>query len=176
MHFTVVRPSVGNEAAFLSGTPLRRGLLELALAKAESVSRTRPDALVLGADTVVVIGGSVLGKPRNRRDAAAALRRLSGKMHTVFTAVALVCRACGFSKCAVAATRVRFRNLAKWEIDRYLARGEHEDKAGAYAIQGRAMAFVDSITGCYYNVVGLPVAETIHLFQAYAEGKGAENA
>jgi|WetSurMetagenome_2_1015567.scaffolds.fasta_scaffold00072_40 septum formation protein len=173
--FRTVRPSVKSEAAFLTGRPLKKGLAALALAKAASVAQREPGALVLGADTVVVVDGEAIGKPRGRREAGAMLRRLSGKTHAVHTSVALVCGGSGFSSVSVETTRVRFRKLAEWEIDAYLRLDEHADKAGAYAIQGRAMAFVDGIDGCYYNVVGLPVRKTIDLFAAYANRKGATN-
>jgi septum formation protein len=168
-------PSVENEATFFSGRTLDKGLAALSVAKAQSVSLSRPDALVLGADTVVSIDGAILGKPKTRGDAAAMLGRLSGRRHAVLTSVALVCGECGFAAGAVETTAVQFRALAQWEIDEYLGRGEYLDKAGAYAIQGRAMAFVDRIDGCYYNVVGLPVRKTIDLFAAYADRKGAPN-
>jgi septum formation protein len=176
--FDVVLPSVESEAAFLDGHSLDKGLAALAAAKAQSVSLSRPDALVLGADTVVSIDGAIIGKPKNRTDAAAMLGCLSGRTHTVLTSVALVCGArgaCSFSAGAVETTTVQFRSLAQWEIDEYLDCGEYRDKAGAYAIQGRAMAFVDRIDGCYYNVVGLPIRKTIDLFAAYADRKGAPN-
>ena len=173
--FDVVRPSVENETDFFSGRQLDKELAALAVAKAQSVSLTAPDALVLGADTVVSIDGVALGKPTTKSDAVTMLGRLSGRRHTVLTSVALVCGECGFSAGAVETTAVQFRSLAQWEIDEYLGRGEYLDKAGAYAIQGRAMAFVDKIDGCYYNVVGLPVRKTIDLFASYADRKGAPN-
>ncbi len=173
--FDVVRPSVENEADFFSGRQLDKELAALAVAKAQSVSVSRPDALVLGADTVVSIDGVALGKPTTKSDAATMLRRLSGRRHTVLTSVALVCGECGFAAGAIETTAVQFRSLAQWEIDEYLSRGEYCDKAGAYAIQGRAMAFIDRIDGCYYNVVGLPVRKTIDLFASYADRKGAPN-
>lgn len=173
--FEVVPPSVENEAAFFSGRALDKGLSALAEAKAQSVSLSRPESLVLGADTVVSIDGAVIGKPKTQSEAAAMLGRLSGRRHAVLTSVALLCGECGFAAGAVETTAVQFRSLAQWEIDEYLDLGEYCDKAGAYAIQGSAMAFVDRIDGCYYNVVGLPVRKTIDLFAAYADRKGASN-
>lgn len=129
----------------------------LALTKAETVAAGRLFGLVLGADTVVVVDGRVLGKPRGSDEAREMLELLSGREHEVLTGVALV-RA--ESKRAVVAherTRVRFGVLAPAEIDWYIATGEPVDKAGAYAVQGRASLFIDRIEGDYWNIVGLPV-------------------
>ena len=87
------------------------------------------------------------------------LQRLSGKMHTVYSGVALYCAEISFSKTAVACTDVYFRDVEEWEIDEYLDHDEYADKAGAYAIQGRAMIFIDKIDGCFYNVVGFPLSK-----------------
>lgn len=173
--FEVIAPLVENEDAFLSGSALDVALQRLAGAKAQSVAAARPEALVLGADTIVSIDGAILGKPKTAGDAAVMLARLSGRMHAVLTSVALVCLECGFAASATEKTMVLFRSLAQGEIDDYLERGEYRDKAGAYAIQGRAMSFVDRIEGCYYNVVGLPVKKTIDLFSTYANRKDAGN-
>jgi septum formation protein len=100
------------------------------------------------------------------------LESLSGSRHRVYTGLALVCRVHGFSVTASSCTDVFFRKLCLDEIEEYLALGEHRDKAGSYAIQGRAMVFVDRVDGCYYNVVGLPVAATIGLFMKYVRTCG----
>ncbi len=156
-----------DEASFIKSGDLDRSLRALAVAKAQSVAGRRPDALVLGADTVVVQGGRVLGKPENRREARDMLASLAGSAHRVATAVALLCGECGFSRTGFAVTEVQFRAVTFDEIDEYLEGDEYRDKAGAYAIQGRAMSFVEGIRGCYYNVVGLPVAETIRIFTEF---------
>jgi len=174
--FKVMTPSVENEAIFLTGGAIGESLEELAAAKARSVSAQKPAALVLGADTVVCIDGAVLGKPAGRTEAGEMLRLLSGRTHTVYTSVALVCGECGFSARATEETRVVFRDLSARDIDDYLGREEYRDKAGAYAIQGGAMVFIDRIEGCYYNVVGLPVQKTIGLFTAYSTRKDPQNA
>jgi septum formation protein len=173
--FDVVAPSVENEASFFPGRSVDKALAELAAAKANSVSSSHPAALVLGADTIVSVDGVVIGKPKDPADASAMLGRLSGRKHLVLTSVALACEECNFSAGAVEVTTVFFRSLAQWEIEEYLGFDEYRDKAGAYAIQGKAMAFVDGIEGCYYNVVGLPVRKTIDLFTAYANRKAASN-
>lgn len=124
--------------------------------KAQAVSRDRPDALVLGADTTVVIDGDVLAKPADDEEAARMLQRLSGREHVVLTGVAAI-SPMGESE-AVAATRVWMRALTDAEIREYVRSGEPRDKAGAYAIQGLASRFISRIEGEYTNVVGLPIA------------------
>ena len=134
----------------------------LAREKAEDVAaRLAPanDAVVLGADTVVVgHDGSLLGKPSSPADAVAMLEKLSGRAHDVITGVALVSAGSGRTCIAHERTRVFFRHVAREEIERYVATGEPLDKAGAYAIQGGAGRFVIRIEGCYFNVMGLPLS------------------
>lgn len=134
----------------------------LARAKAEAVARAHPDAYVLGADTVVALDGAPLGKPADRADARRMLAALSGRTHTVRTAVALV-GPDGRVDEAQACTTVEFRALGMAEIEAYLDSGEPFDKAGAYAVQGGAGAFVRRLEGSYSNVVGLPVVEVAAL-------------
>ena len=112
------------------------------------------DEVILAADTVVAIDGEILGKPADEAEAAAMLRRLSGRVHVVYTGVAI--RRGGEVRVAHEATRVRFAALTEADIAAYIATGEPMDKAGAYAIQGRAARFVEGIVGDYFNVVGLP--------------------
>ena len=119
--------------------------------------RRAPVRLVLGADTTVVVEGEILGKPADEEDARRMLRRLSGRRHEVLTGVALVRAETGRSTSGVARTRVRFAELSGEEVERYVETGEPLDKAGAYAVQGRAAPFIESIEGEYWNVVGLPV-------------------
>lgn len=127
----------------------------LARTKAEAVARSRPDAIVLGADTVVVVDGVTLGKPRDAHDAASMLARLQGRIHQVLTGVALVRGARRAS--AVSVTSVWFHPMTASEIAAYVASGEPMDKAGAYAIQGLASRYIAGVEGSYPNVVGLPV-------------------
>ena len=169
--FTTVAPAELDEASYIDARNLGASLESLALAKAQTVASRNPGALVLGADTVVVKDDQVLGKPADRAEAAAMLKTLSGACHQVLTGVALVCRCESFIASAVACTDVFFRTIPGAEIDDYLCHDEYRDKAGAYAIQGRAMIFVERIAGCYYNVVGLPVSETISLLSARLRGR-----
>ncbi len=145
-----------NEAA---GDYAARMAEEKATAAAGKCDSKSP-VLVLGADTVVAVGGEVLGKPDTVEVAAGMLRLLSGREHRVLTGVCLVCAMDGkilWKQVRVATTMVRFRPLEEAEIASYVASGEPMDKAGAYAIQGLASRFVERIEGCYFNVVGLPV-------------------
>jgi len=116
---------------------------------------------VLGADTEVVLDGEVFGKPRDAGDAARMLRRLSGRTHQVLTAVAVRFR--DATEVDLCASKVTLRRLAGAEIERYAATGEPLDKAGAYAVQGRAAAFIARIEGSYSGIVGLPLCETATL-------------
>jgi septum formation protein len=127
----------------------------LARTKAETIAKRFPDRLVIGADTVVVIDGEILGQPRDDEDAQRMLRLLSGKWHDVMTGVALVRE--GATAVAHATTRVLFAEMSPEEIDWYVATGEPRGKAGAYGIQGSAALFIEEIQGEYFNVVGLPV-------------------
>lgn len=130
----------------------------LALQKAQAVAAQHKDGLVLGADTVVVDAGSLLGKPQNTEEAAEMLRSLSGKWHQVMTAVALVdANATKHEWTSVEITNVKFRDLTEDDIAAYVATGESMDKAGAYGIQGYGALLVERIEGCYNNVVGLPL-------------------
>jgi septum formation protein len=127
----------------------------LARTKAETIAEKFPDRLVIGADTVVVIDGEILGQPRDDDDARRMLRLLKGKWHDVLTGVALM-RA-GQVVVEHETTRVRFSEMSAEEIDWYVATSEPRGKAGAYGIQGSAALFIKEIQGDYFNVVGLPV-------------------
>jgi septum formation protein len=129
--------------------------------KAEAVWQQAPGRIVLGADTVVVVDGEVLGKPADAEAAKHMLRRLSGRAHVVLTGIALVFSDAGSTRTQtrVARTVVELAPLSDTVLDWYVASGEPLDKAGAYAIQGLASRFVKRIDGSYSNVVGLPVAE-----------------
>jgi septum formation protein len=127
----------------------------LARTKAETIAEKFPDRLVIGADTVVVIDGEILGQPRDDDDARRMLRLLGGKWHDVLTGVALI--KAGQVVVEHETTRVRFSEMSAEEIDWYVAGGEARGKAGAYGIQGPAALFIKEIQGDYFNVVGLPV-------------------
>lgn len=128
----------------------------LAEAKCRAVARAHPNAAVIGCDTVVDVDGTVFGKPQNRGDARRMLRALSGRAHLVHTGVFLC--AGGHETGFADTTRVHFAPLSRAEIDAYTATGDSDDKAGAYGIQSGAGKFITGIEGCYFNVMGLPVA------------------
>ena len=129
----------------------------LAFEKAQSVAREHPGAWVVGADTIVVGMGRVLGKPRGEAQAAAMLELLAGRTHRVLSGVALVHAEGGGRTGFVECTRVTFRHLGRAEMEAYIRTGHPLDKAGAYGIQGPAGRFVSRIEGSYTNVVGLPM-------------------
>jgi nucleoside triphosphate pyrophosphatase len=152
-----------------AGESASRHVQRLAREKAVAAARSiRGSAVVIGADTVVVVDGKILGKPASRRDARRMLRRLSGRTHRVLTGIAILRLPPGKRGeslgrgerilSAVESTRVKFAPLSARGIEAYVSSGEPMDKAGAYAVQGRAGKFVTRIVGCYFNVVGLPLA------------------
>jgi septum formation protein len=135
----------------------------LAGQKAWAVFSKNPDAVVLGADTIVVADGRALGKPTDEKDAARMLKLLSGRAHEVLTGIAVVTPRSQDAYAQVVRTTVIMRVLDPREIAAYVATGEPMDKAGAYAVQGRASAFITRIEGSYTNVVGLPTTEVVAL-------------
>ncbi len=161
MPFSVLSSAV-DETPYSGETP--HDLVQrLAAAKAELVAaRAVGPAIVIAADTVVTLEGRVLGKPRSSDDARHMLERLSGRTHAVVTGVALIRLPDVEQLNFVESTLVHFAALSEEEITRYLSSGEPYDKAGAYAIQGRAGRFIPRIEGCYFNVVGLPLARLQH--------------
>ena len=134
---------------------------KLAKLKARTVAERYTEGVVIGADTLVVFKKELLGKPKNREDAKSMLSRLSGKTHRVITGVALIDIKKKTETTWSEVTKVCFRELCADEIDNYIQSGEAKDKAGAYGIQGRGAAFVKRIDGCYFNVVGLPLASFV---------------
>ena len=140
----------------------------LARAKAEAgwrrmQQKNLPGAPVLGVDTTVAVDGRILGKPADRREAAEMLAALSGRLHEVLTAIAL--KFGSRLESALSVSEVRFKPLSREEIREYVATGECDDKAGAYAIQGRAARFVAGLRGSFSGVMGLPLCETAQLLQ-----------
>ena len=132
-------------------------VMSLALQKAQAVAKDHRKSAVVGSDTVVALDGKILGKPRSESEAAEMLRSLSGRIHKVFTGVAIVCgeKVTSFFE----ETEVEFYPLTDQEILDYVATGEPMDKAGAYGIQGRGAVLVKRINGDYFNVMGLPISK-----------------
>ena len=162
-----VRPSSVEEVPAPGETPeafARRAAHDKALVVAASQA---PDVLVLGADTVVVANHEILGKPVGPEDATRMLRLLSGVTHRVITGVCLVRASDHVEALTHETTFVTFRPLDEDEIQSYLASGEPFDKAGAYGIQGLASKFVTRVEGCYFNVVGLPLALVYEILKPF---------
>lgn len=162
LEFEVAAAEVDETAR--SGEAPQDYVLRMARLKAETAARlleaTRP---VLAADTVVVVDGTILGKPKGRDDALSMLARLSGRSHQVLSALALWNH--GSLETASSRSEVVFRPIAPDEAAAYWKSGEPQDKAGAYGIQGRGALFVERLTGSYSNVVGLPLFETAELLR-----------
>lgn len=160
LRFEIVRANLTE--SHQRGETARAMTRRLAQAKARAVAKRfgkNPRvAIVIGADTIVEVNGELLGKPRSRAAARAMLRKLAGKTHRVVTSVAALRLYDGAEEIATESTRVRFAPLSTDEIDAYAANGEPLDKAGAYAVQGIGGRFIERIDGCYFNVVGLPLA------------------
>jgi septum formation protein len=150
--------------------PAREHALRLALAKAQAALDKRHDAdiPVLAADTVVTLDDEILGQPQNREEGLVMLAKLSGRCHTVITAIALASTKEREPAIAVSTSRVYFRPLSETERSAYWETGEPLGKAGGYAIQGRAAMFIERIEGSYSGVMGLPLFETAELLQKYS--------
>ncbi|MDP8208871.1 MAG: Maf family protein [Candidatus Electryonea clarkiae] len=129
--------------------------------KAGFVEKQLNDGVMLAADTIVVLKGRLIGKPENEKEAVEHLSRLSGTWHEVITGYVLYMAGEGKFAEGTEMTRVHFRSISFQEIETYISTGEPFDKAGGYGMQGQAGAFVDKINGCYFNVVGLPLARIV---------------
>ena len=134
-------------------------VLQLSLAKAKDVASKIADGLIIGADTIVVLDGKILGKPKDENEAKEMLKRLSGRTHEVFTGFAVVDKPGGRTTSDYESTKVHFRELRDWEIESYVKTQNPMDKAGAYGIQDQSAVFADRIEGCFYNVVGFPLTK-----------------
>ena len=145
---------------------------ELALMKAKAIAQDCNDGVIIGADTLVSLEGELLGKPADDADALRMLTHLSGTCHEVVTGVALIDAATGRDSVWSETTQVYFRELSRTEITAYIATGEASDKAGAYGIQERGAAFVQRIEGCYFNVVGLPLASLVEHLSDFQSNVG----
>ena len=153
LEFTVYRPDA--DESRIPGEAPGDMCRRLSRLKAETGAREFPDAVIIAADTIVVVDGEILGKPHGRDYAARMLRKLSGREHEVITGLSVQRGEAVIS--ADVHTLVKFRELSDDEISAYVATGECDDKAGAYAVQGLGSLLIEGITGDYYNVVGLPL-------------------
>lgn len=155
LDFTVIPADVDEKSVQAASFQELAG--KLAHQKAELVASLNPQAVVIAADTIVVIDGRVLGKPEDLAAARTMLGQLSGRAHQVITGLSVHCQAQGYKKTVTEITRVEFRSLNEDEIEAYIESGEPFDKAGGYGIQGLGALLVEKIDGCYFNVVGLPL-------------------
>ncbi|SMP68922.1 septum formation protein [Desulfonatronum zhilinae] len=162
-----VHPALAPEPAFIPGTDPEAFALGAAQAKAREVAAFQPGAVVLAADTIVVLGGDVLGKPVDSREALAMLERLAGREHVVITGCCLRYPKNDEEQSFAVRTTVWMQNFGPEVLAAYVATGEPMDKAGAYGIQERAACLVERIQGSYTNVVGLPLAEVVEVLSRY---------
>jgi septum formation protein len=165
-------------AGELPGDYVRRLALAKALSAATEYRDPVDETLILGADTVVVVDADILGKPASQDDARSMLRRLSGRIHEVHTGLALLRKPGAEQRVVEEITRVHFAPLTDREIEDYIATGEPFDKAGAYGIQGIGGRYVTRIEGCYFNVMGLPLARLWSLLRelGWENSVGAQRA
>jgi len=166
----IVHPSAVDESRLPAASSPRVTALQLALAKAQSVAVEYPREIVVAADTVVVVGNEIFGKPADADEARRMLERLSGRTHSVITAVAVAHE--GSVELDAVETRVTMRAIEPQELEDYLQSGDPMDKAGAYGIQSGAGKFVTRIEGDYYNVVGLPLAKLLEMLGGIMDIRG----
>ena len=155
------------DESLVEGTDPAGCVCELARKKAMAIAGQAGDGIVIGADTIVVAGGRILGKPVDADDAVEMLKLLSAMEHLVLTGVALIDAATRQTLVRHETTKVVFKRLTAQEINGYIASGEPFDKAGAYGIQGLGAVLVREIHGCYFNVVGLPVAMLADMLRTF---------
>lgn len=162
----IVMPAPNGEETPPAGLSPAETVKFIALGKARAVAALRPrEDTVIAADTLVYLGDEHLGKPSGEEDARRMLRLLSGRAHTVYTGLAVISG--GEVKTRAVATDVYFRELTEGEIERYVATGEPLDKAGAYGAQGRGAVFIRSISGDFFNVVGLPLCALSEILDGF---------
>jgi septum formation protein len=155
-----ITPAHVNEN-YLAGESPQQHVKRLSIDKAMVVTRKYPEAWVLGADTIVVIDGLILGKPENQTQARKMLWKLSGREHKVFTGFTIAHAATDICQAKVIQSAVRFKTISPREMEWYVACDEPYDKAGGYAVQGKGACFIQSIRGSYTNVIGLPLCEVL---------------
>jgi septum formation protein len=163
LEFEVV-PSGIDEVAQEGETPAEH-VRRLATAKAGELADRYPEAWVIGADTIVVINGDLLGKPADESEARAMLAKLSGRKHEVFTGIAVMRKSAEINLSEVVTSEVIFKDISEEEMDWYVKTDEPYDKAGGYAVQGGGAFFIKEIHGSYTNVIGLPLYEAVSLLK-----------
>jgi septum formation protein len=163
LQFKIIPAHVNEE--YLQGENPREHVRRLSQDKAMVIARKNPSSLALGADTIVVIDGLILGKPKNKKQAREMLERLSDREHKVFTGFTLAHIATKVYKTKVISSTVRFKKISPEEMQWYVNCDEPYDKAGGYAVQGKGACFIKSIRGSYTNVIGLPLCEVLEELQ-----------
>lgn len=141
--------------------------LELATGKARNIAKRFPEAIVIGSDTIVAINDKQLGKPKDEKDARKTLLLLAGQVNFVTTAVTVTCRALDKELCEVITSKVTFKPLNKKALEKYMASGDWQDKAGSYGLQSGAAPLVDYIEGAYDAILGLPTTDLARLLEAF---------
>jgi septum formation protein len=159
LKFKIIPAHVNEE--YLEGETPREHVRRLSQDKAMAIARKNPSALVLGADTIVVIDSLILGKPKNKKQAREMLTRLSDREHKVFTGFTIAHDATKVYKTKVIKSSVLFKKISPKEMEWYVSCDEPYDKAGGYAVQGKGASFIKSIRGSYTNVIGLPLCEVL---------------
>lgn len=162
LNFTIEPSNIKEESKYFSDFGLIAA--DLAYQKAKDVAKNHKNSIVIGADTIVVIDSKILGKPVTEYEAKLMLNELSGTWHSVFTGLALIDTDSNVIVRDFEESNVKFRNLSDDQIKNYIKTGESMDKAGAYGIQGKGALLVEKINGCYYNIVGLPLAKLSEMF------------
>jgi septum formation protein len=165
LNFKIIPAHVNED--YLAGESPRQHVKRLSADKAMVIARKHPQAWVLGADTIVVIDGMILGKPKNKAQAHKMLRKLSGREHKVFTGFSIVHIATKVYKTQVIQSAVRFKTISPEEMEWYIACDEPYDKAGGYAVQGKGACFIRSIRGSFTNVIGLPLCEVMEALEQF---------
>jgi septum formation protein len=159
LKFKIIPAHINEE--YLQGESPSEHVRRLSQNKAMAIARKNPNAWVLGADTIVVIDGLILGKPKNKKQAREMIERLSGREHQVFTGFTIAHDTDKVYKTKVIRSIVRFKKISSEEIKWYINSDEPYDKAGGYALQGKGASFIKSIRGSYTNVIGLPLCEVL---------------
>lgn len=167
MKFRVIVSNVEEDE--ISFYNLTNGLINNARRKGEAVAKSNPNVLVISADTVVVVDKHIMGKPTDKAEARKMLEKLSGRSHEVKTAFGLIFKKSNKSYFEMVTTIVKFRSLNTKEITAYVDTGEPLDKAGAYAIQEHGALLIDTIDGCYFNVVGFPLSRFFIALQNFCK-------
>jgi septum formation protein len=152
---------------YSAGESPRQHVQRLSIDKAMVIAKKYPEAWVLGADTIVVIDGMILGKPKNKHQARKMLQKLSGREHKVFTGFTIAHVAAKIYKTKVIQSAVQFKTISPKEMDWYVSCDEPYDKAGGYAVQGKGACFIQSIRGSYTNVIGLPLCEVLEALKIF---------